>query len=132
MMQLGFQPEPYNTAQLARTGKPHCCCQFACMQAEFWTATHALLNCTAYDNLQVGYLDGRVAALRWAPDGEALCIVTSRGQMLLMTKARVNQALPLRLPTGSWLLGGCTSWRGVTRCSQVPLLIQARMANLHS
>jgi IKI3 family len=35
---------------------------------------------------QVGYLDGGVAALRWAPDGETLCIITSRGQMLLMTK----------------------------------------------
>lgn len=35
---------------------------------------------------QVGYLDGGVAALQWAPDGETLCIITSRGQMLLMTK----------------------------------------------
>lgn len=36
--------------------------------------------------MQVGYLDGGVAALRWSPDGETLCLVTSRGQMLLMTK----------------------------------------------
>jgi len=37
-------------------------------------------------SMQVGYLDGGVAALRWSPDGETLCLVTSRGQMLLMTK----------------------------------------------
>ena len=39
---------------------------------------------------QVGCLDGGVAALRWSPGGETLCLITMAGQMLLMTKVSVT------------------------------------------
>lgn len=38
----------------------------------------------------MGQLEGGVSALEWSPDGETVCLITGAGQMLLMTKVRLQ------------------------------------------
>lgn len=38
----------------------------------------------------MGQLEGGVLALEWSPDGETVCLITGAGQMLLMTKVRLQ------------------------------------------
>lgn len=60
----------------------------------FSTGELMILNvCSIYDSCdesqvslyQVGTLDGGVASAAWSPDGEALVVLTARGQLVLMT-----------------------------------------------
>ena len=42
----------------------------------------------------MGQLEGGLLALEWSPDGETVCLITGAGQMLLMTKVRLQAVFP--------------------------------------
>lgn len=49
---------------------------------------------------QVGALTGGVAAARWSPDGEVLSMVSGDGQLLLMNKVSLGNAI--EMPLSLW------------------------------